>query len=167
MLTPCPCFPPRCPFQGDNYRTRLIPMGPASPELPFPSHYQRFVVSTFAFVEPPGMAVLEGEVRGSPCIPVLGIPHCWEPFSAGNRPQQHQPCPCWACWEAHAGFGVSLEARGPFRGVAQGSEPLFGDAQVRLALLWLAGVHLLQCLRVPPGPARALPTLLPAGSALT
>ncbi|XP_039559441.1 zona pellucida sperm-binding protein 1 [Passer montanus] len=51
-----------CPFQGDNYRTRLIPMGPASPELPFPSHYQRFVISTFAFVEPPGMAVLEGEV---------------------------------------------------------------------------------------------------------
>ncbi|NXP59310.1 ZP1 protein, partial [Chloropsis cyanopogon] len=51
-----------CPFQGDNYRTRLIPMGPASPELPFPSHYQRFVISTFAFVDPPGMAVLEGEV---------------------------------------------------------------------------------------------------------
>ncbi|NXI06761.1 ZP1 protein, partial [Irena cyanogastra] len=51
-----------CPFQGDNYRTRLIPMGPASPELPFPSHYQRFVLSTFAFVEHPGMAVLEGEV---------------------------------------------------------------------------------------------------------
>ncbi|XP_071284537.1 zona pellucida sperm-binding protein 1 [Agelaius tricolor] len=51
-----------CPFQGDNYRTRLIPMGPASPELPFPSHYQRFVISTFAFVEPPRMAVLEGEV---------------------------------------------------------------------------------------------------------
>ncbi|NWY70373.1 ZP1 protein, partial [Erithacus rubecula] len=51
-----------CPFQGDNYRTRLIPVGPASPELPFPSHYQRFVISTFTFVEPPGMAVLEGEV---------------------------------------------------------------------------------------------------------
>ncbi|NXD01113.1 ZP1 protein, partial [Certhia familiaris] len=77
-----------CPFQGDNYRTRLIPMGPASPELPFPSHYQRFVVSTFAFVEPPGMAVLEGEVyiscsasvchlaQPEPCRPScqLGVP---------------------------------------------------------------------------------------------
>ncbi|NXC02812.1 ZP1 protein, partial [Orthonyx spaldingii] len=51
-----------CPFQGDNYRTRLIPVGPASLELPFPSHYQRFVISTFAFVEPPSMTVLEGEV---------------------------------------------------------------------------------------------------------
>ncbi|NXI01103.1 ZP1 protein, partial [Pachycephala philippinensis] len=77
-----------CPFQGDNYRTRLIPVGPASPELPFPSHYQRFVVSTFAFVEPPGTAVLEGEVyiscsasvchlaQPEPCRPScqLGVP---------------------------------------------------------------------------------------------
>ncbi|XP_026706236.1 zona pellucida sperm-binding protein 1, partial [Athene cunicularia] len=51
-----------CPFTGDNYRTQLVPMGPASPQLPFPSHYQRFVISTFTFVEPPSMAVLEGEV---------------------------------------------------------------------------------------------------------
>ncbi|NWQ68521.1 ZP1 protein, partial [Neopipo cinnamomea] len=51
-----------CPFQGDNYRTRMVPVGPASPELPFPSHYQRFVISTFTFVEPPGTAVMEGEV---------------------------------------------------------------------------------------------------------
>ncbi|KAM7035056.1 zona pellucida sperm-binding protein 1 [Acridotheres tristis] len=77
-----------CPFQGDNYKTQLIPMGPASPELPFPSHYQRFVVSTFTFVEPPGMAVLEGEVyiscsasvchlaQPEPCRPScqLGVP---------------------------------------------------------------------------------------------
>lgn len=47
-----------------------MPVGPASPQLPFPSHYQRFVVSTFAFVDTPSMAVLEGEVRGGgvgPC----------------------------------------------------------------------------------------------------
>ncbi|XP_068004641.1 zona pellucida sperm-binding protein 4-like [Melanerpes formicivorus] len=52
----------RCPFTGDNYRTQLIPVGPASPQLPFPSHYQRFAISTFTFVEPPSMAALEGEV---------------------------------------------------------------------------------------------------------
>ncbi|NXS33838.1 ZP1 protein, partial [Pomatostomus ruficeps] len=77
-----------CPFQGDNYKTRLIPVGPASPEVPFPSHYQRFVISTFAFVEPPRMAVLEGEVyiscsasvchlaQPEPCRPScqLGVP---------------------------------------------------------------------------------------------
>lgn len=53
-------------------------MGPASPELPFPSHYQRFVISTFTFVESPEMAVLEGEVRGIPMNP------CWECLSVGN-----------------------------------------------------------------------------------
>ncbi|NXK14879.1 ZP1 protein, partial [Herpetotheres cachinnans] len=77
-----------CPFTGDNYRTQLVPMGPASPQLPFPSHYQRFVISTFTFVEPPSMAVLEGEVyiscsasvchlaQPEPCRPScqLGVP---------------------------------------------------------------------------------------------
>ncbi|NWH53910.1 ZP1 protein, partial [Fregata magnificens] len=77
-----------CPFTGDNYRTQLVPVGPASPQLPFPSHYQRFVVSTFTFVEPPSMEVLEGEVyiscsasvchlaQPEPCRPScqLGVP---------------------------------------------------------------------------------------------
>ncbi|KAM9555609.1 zona pellucida sperm-binding protein 1 [Guaruba guarouba] len=77
-----------CPFAGDNYRTQLVPVGPASPQLPFPSHYQRFVISTFTFVEPPSMAVLEGEVviscsasvchlaQPEPCRPScqLGLP---------------------------------------------------------------------------------------------
>lgn len=57
-----PSLTPRCPYTGDNYRTQLVPVGPATPQLPFPSHYQRFVISTFTFVEPPSMAVLEGEV---------------------------------------------------------------------------------------------------------
>ncbi|NWS62366.1 ZP1 protein, partial [Chunga burmeisteri] len=77
-----------CPFAGDNYRTQLVPVGPASPQLPFPSHYQRFVISTFTFVEPPSMVVLEGEVyiscsasvchlaQPEPCRPScqLGVP---------------------------------------------------------------------------------------------
>ncbi|NWY07307.1 ZP1 protein, partial [Nothoprocta ornata] len=77
-----------CPFAGDNYRTQLLPVGPASQQLPFPSHYQRFVVSTFTFVESPSMAMLEGEVyifcsasvchlaQPEPCRPScqLGVP---------------------------------------------------------------------------------------------
>nr|CAC16087.1 zona pellucida protein 1 [Gallus gallus] len=51
-----------CPFSGDNYRTQLVPVGPATLQLPFPSHYQRFAISTFAFVDSPSMVVLEGEV---------------------------------------------------------------------------------------------------------
>uniref|UniRef100_A0A8C8SCY4 Zona pellucida sperm-binding protein 1 n=1 Tax=Pelusios castaneus TaxID=367368 RepID=A0A8C8SCY4_9SAUR len=51
-----------CPFLGDNYRTQLVPMGPASSELPFPTHHQRFVLSTFAFVDSASQMVLEGLV---------------------------------------------------------------------------------------------------------
>ncbi|XP_060129981.1 zona pellucida sperm-binding protein 4-like [Zootoca vivipara] len=37
----------RCPYEGDNYQTRFILVGEIS-GLPFPSHYQRFVISTFS-----------------------------------------------------------------------------------------------------------------------
>ncbi|XP_015266872.1 PREDICTED: zona pellucida sperm-binding protein 1 [Gekko japonicus] len=40
-----------CPFEGDNYRTQRVPPGPASSELPFPTHSQRFTISTFTFVD--------------------------------------------------------------------------------------------------------------------
>lgn len=56
----------RCPFLGDNYRTQLVPMGPASSELPFPTHHQRFVLSTFVFVDSASQIVLDGLVRA--CI---------------------------------------------------------------------------------------------------
>lgn len=62
-----------CPFLGDNYRTQLVPMGPASSELPFPTHHQRFVLSTFAFVDSTSQTVLEGLVyifcSASACSP--------------------------------------------------------------------------------------------------
>uniref|UniRef100_A0A452HED3 Zona pellucida glycoprotein 1 n=1 Tax=Gopherus agassizii TaxID=38772 RepID=A0A452HED3_9SAUR len=62
-----------CPFLGDNYRTQLVPMDPASSELPFPTHQQRFVLSTFAFVDSTSQMVLEGLVyifcSASACSP--------------------------------------------------------------------------------------------------
>ncbi|CAM5160063.1 unnamed protein product [Natator depressus] len=62
-----------CPFLGDNYRTQLVPMGPASSELPFPTHHQRLVLSTFAFVDSAAQMVLEGLVyifcSASACSP--------------------------------------------------------------------------------------------------
>ncbi|XP_074854660.1 zona pellucida sperm-binding protein 1 [Carettochelys insculpta] len=51
-----------CPFLGDNYRTQLVPMGPASSDLPFPTHHQRFVLSTFAFVDLTSQMALDGMV---------------------------------------------------------------------------------------------------------
>uniref|UniRef100_A0A8C0FCJ1 ZP1 protein n=1 Tax=Bubo bubo TaxID=30461 RepID=A0A8C0FCJ1_BUBBB len=102
-----------CPFTGDNYRTQLVPVGPASPQLPFPSHYQRFVISTFTFVEPPSMAVLEGEVyiscsasvchlaQPEPCRPScqLEVPsRKWggaggHGFRGGHTSSFHKPTP--------------------------------------------------------------------------
>uniref|UniRef100_A0A8D2D9T8 Zona pellucida sperm-binding protein 4 n=1 Tax=Sciurus vulgaris TaxID=55149 RepID=A0A8D2D9T8_SCIVU len=40
-----------CPYAGDNYQTRLIPVQKA-PSLPLPSHRQRFSIATFGFVDP-------------------------------------------------------------------------------------------------------------------
>ena len=51
-----------CPFEGDNYRTQLVPIGPATSELPFPTHYQRFIISTFTFVDSAPQVVLDGLV---------------------------------------------------------------------------------------------------------
>uniref|UniRef100_A0A8C8SBE6 Zona pellucida sperm-binding protein 1 n=1 Tax=Pelusios castaneus TaxID=367368 RepID=A0A8C8SBE6_9SAUR len=62
-----------CPFLGDNYRTQLVPVSPASSELPFPTHHQRFILSTFAFVDDASQMVLEGLVyiycSASACSP--------------------------------------------------------------------------------------------------
>ncbi|XP_011791140.1 PREDICTED: zona pellucida sperm-binding protein 4 [Colobus angolensis palliatus] len=40
-----------CPYIGDNYQTQLIPVQ-EDLDLPFPSHYQRFSIFTFSFVDP-------------------------------------------------------------------------------------------------------------------
>ncbi|XP_034973282.1 zona pellucida sperm-binding protein 4-like [Zootoca vivipara] len=50
-----------CPYKGDNYRTRVVPIREDS-GLPFPTHYQRFVVSTFTFVEGASQQILSGQV---------------------------------------------------------------------------------------------------------
>uniref|UniRef100_A0A8D0HRV3 ZP domain-containing protein n=1 Tax=Sphenodon punctatus TaxID=8508 RepID=A0A8D0HRV3_SPHPU len=39
-----------CPYTGDNYQTQLVPVG-ADSSLKFPSHHQRFIISTFTFVD--------------------------------------------------------------------------------------------------------------------
>ncbi|XP_067872597.1 zona pellucida sperm-binding protein 4-like [Heterodontus francisci] len=51
----------RCPFTGDNYKSRLLPLDAAS-HLRFPTHHKRFVVSTFTFWERVSGRPLSGEV---------------------------------------------------------------------------------------------------------
>ncbi|XP_078506869.1 zona pellucida sperm-binding protein 4-like [Lissotriton helveticus] len=41
----------RCPYAGDNYKTLVLRVRETFPALQRPSHYQRFVVSTFTFVD--------------------------------------------------------------------------------------------------------------------
>ncbi|XP_036133559.1 zona pellucida sperm-binding protein 4 [Molossus molossus] len=50
-----------CPYTGDNYQTQLIPVQEDA-GLPFPSHYQRFSISTFSFVDSGARRALGGPV---------------------------------------------------------------------------------------------------------
>ncbi|XP_040207753.1 zona pellucida sperm-binding protein 4-like isoform X1 [Rana temporaria] len=62
-----------CPFNGDNYLSQLIPVGAPSQAVPIPSYYQRFLVSTFTFVDSTTQLALEGLVyfhcSASVCVP--------------------------------------------------------------------------------------------------
>ncbi|XP_027755046.1 zona pellucida sperm-binding protein 4-like [Empidonax traillii] len=50
-----------CPYAGDNYETQLVPLSFAS-GLQFPSHYQRFTLYTFTFVDAASQEKLSGLV---------------------------------------------------------------------------------------------------------
>nr|XP_056700658.1 zona pellucida sperm-binding protein 4-like [Euleptes europaea] len=79
-----------CPYRGDNYQTQRVPVGEDS-GLQFPSHHQRFIVSTFTFVEPASQRMLTGPVyfhcSASACVPSRQercIIHC-EVTTPGRR----------------------------------------------------------------------------------
>ncbi|XP_051872431.1 zona pellucida sperm-binding protein 4-like [Pristis pectinata] len=77
----------RCPFAGDNYKTRLVPVGAAS-HLRFPTHHKRFVVSTFAFWDRVSARALSGEVyfhcKAEVCSP-SARDNCTAPCSPKKR----------------------------------------------------------------------------------
>ncbi|XP_032464727.1 zona pellucida sperm-binding protein 4 isoform X2 [Phocoena sinus] len=76
-----------CPYTGDNYQTKLIPVQRAL-DLPFPSHYQRFSISTFSFVDSVAKQALKGPVylhcSASVCQPA-GTPSCVTTCPARRR----------------------------------------------------------------------------------
>lgn len=97
----------RCPYAGDNYQTQLIPVQDAE-GLPFPSHYQRFSIFTFSFVDPGARQAFQGLVR------------CLCPgSSAGLRP----PAPLFPC-QVTLGGGWSLMLA---IGTASGQPQYTGD----------------------------------------
>ncbi|XP_040294195.1 zona pellucida sperm-binding protein 4-like [Bufo bufo] len=63
----------RCPFIGDNYISQTVPVVSATPSLPYPTHYKRFSVKTFSFVDQSTQTALEGLVyfhcSASVCVP--------------------------------------------------------------------------------------------------
>ncbi|XP_035380252.1 zona pellucida sperm-binding protein 1-like [Electrophorus electricus] len=50
-----------CPYKDDRYLTTLVPVE-RSPAVPFPTHYKRFVLKMFAFVDTTSMAPLHNQV---------------------------------------------------------------------------------------------------------
>ncbi|XP_072556322.1 zona pellucida sperm-binding protein 4-like [Paramormyrops kingsleyae] len=49
-----------CPYQGDKYQTTLVPVDGSS-GLPFPTHYKRFIVKMFTFVDPASQQLYRGK----------------------------------------------------------------------------------------------------------
>ncbi|KAM4747483.1 zona pellucida sperm-binding protein 4-like [Rhinophrynus dorsalis] len=68
-----PVLEDRCPYTGDNYLTRLIPVPDSAQNVNFPSHYKRFSISTFTFVDERTQLSLGGLVyfhcSASVCVP--------------------------------------------------------------------------------------------------
>ncbi|XP_039338185.1 zona pellucida sperm-binding protein 4 isoform X1 [Mauremys reevesii] len=97
-----------CPYAGDNYRTQLVPVGAAS-GLQFPSHHQRFILSTFTFVESASQRALTGPVylhcSASMCLPSR-LESCTISCPAGARGRRSS--------EHHPETGLSsITSRGP------------------------------------------------------
>jgi len=63
-------LPFRCPYQDDRYLTTLVPVGGSS-ALQFPTHYKRFVVKMFTFVDPASLAPLQETVCSAALPQVL------------------------------------------------------------------------------------------------
>ncbi|XP_069828997.1 zona pellucida sperm-binding protein 4-like [Dendropsophus ebraccatus] len=61
-----------CPFADDDYKSELIPVASSS-AVAFPSHYSRFDVKTFTFVDPNTQMPIVGQVyihcSASACVP--------------------------------------------------------------------------------------------------
>ncbi|KAG8505741.1 Zona pellucida sperm-binding protein 1, partial [Galemys pyrenaicus] len=73
-----------CPSEGDSYRTQLVPVDSA--EVPVPSHYQRFTVAAFTFLDPGFQGAPRKQVyffcSASVCFPSASetcLPSCRSP----------------------------------------------------------------------------------------
>ncbi|KAM5171931.1 zona pellucida sperm-binding protein 4-like [Mantella aurantiaca] len=73
LLPQWPILFDSCPFNGDNYISRIIPVGASSQAVPLPNYHKRFLVNTFTFVDSRNQLALGGLVyfhcSASVCVP--------------------------------------------------------------------------------------------------
>ncbi|XP_045674315.1 zona pellucida sperm-binding protein 4 [Phyllostomus hastatus] len=123
-----------CPYTGDNYQTQLIPVQNAS-GLPFPSHYQRFSIFTFSFVDPGARQALMGPVYLHCSVSICqsaGAPACVTCPAARRRRNS----------DIHSHNGTaSISSKGPMillQATEDASEKFRSPADSRA--LWVAGL---------------------------
>ncbi|XP_010858420.1 PREDICTED: zona pellucida sperm-binding protein 4 isoform X1 [Bison bison bison] len=127
-----------CPYTGDNYQTKLIPVWEAS-DLLFPSHYQRFSISTFSFVDSVAKRALKGPVylhcSASVCQPAR-TPSCVTLCPARRRRSS----------DIHfQNNTASISSKGPLillQAIQDSSEKLhkYSRSPVDSQALWVAGL---------------------------
>ncbi|XP_020856141.1 zona pellucida sperm-binding protein 4 [Phascolarctos cinereus] len=85
-----------CPYEGDNYSTKMVSMSTNSTR--FPSHYKRFTIYTFAFVDSTFKKALMGPVylhcSASVCQP-LGADSCTVTCPVAPRKRRNSETHPW------------------------------------------------------------------------
>ncbi|XP_073505921.1 zona pellucida sperm-binding protein 4-like isoform X1 [Phyllobates terribilis] len=87
-----------CPFQGDNYLTELVPVA-SSQGMPFPTHYKRFIVNAFTFVDANTQTALSGLVFFH-CSASVCVPSATESCSINCARRQKRMADAWGSDDA-------------------------------------------------------------------
>ncbi|KAM4038343.1 zona pellucida sperm-binding protein 4-like [Anomaloglossus baeobatrachus] len=82
-----------CPFQGDNYLTELVPVV-SSQAVPIPTHYKRFIVNAFTFVDQNTQTALSGLVFFH-CSASVCVPSAMESCSINCARRQKRMAAAW------------------------------------------------------------------------
>ncbi|KAM9311536.1 zona pellucida sperm-binding protein 4-like [Gastrophryne carolinensis] len=94
LLPQWPILLDSCPFVGDNYLSQPIPVEGPSQVVPIPSHYKRFLVNTFTFVDSNSQLAI-GELvyfhcSASVCVP-SAVDNCVVSCAPRNKRMAEYP----------------------------------------------------------------------------
>ncbi|XP_068920561.1 zona pellucida sperm-binding protein 4 [Petaurus breviceps papuanus] len=134
-----------CPYEGDNYWTKMVSM-PRNSTLQFPSHYKRFIIRTFAFVDSALKKALMGPVylhcSASVCQP-LESDSCTVTCPVGTRRRRSSQTHTW-------NQTSNVSSKGPifFLQVAESSPQSGLVLDIRKLWLTLSGILIVAVLLV-------------------